>query len=189
MITTERLMIRRVETGDWRDIQEIWKDFSASPYAGYDRRNDTEDEAVAERIGRWTMFSRSLDHQFYAVVLEGRVIGYVAVNYHLHPFREDTDECRYGDYEIGYCFHSDYHGKGYARESISAVLGELKNQGVKRITAGTALKNEPSVRLLEALGFRQTRMERISFHTDDRGDKIWFEGGWYEYAAGLEAEE
>lgn len=53
------------------------------------------------------------------------------------------------------------------------LIEYLKGLGITRFTAGTALKNLPSVRLLKSLGFRQigedryrsikTKMERISF--------------------------
>ena len=56
-------------------------------------------------------------------------------------------------YDLGYCFHSAYQGKGYAWESVSALLEYLASQGAAVFTAGTALDNLPSRRLLERLGF------------------------------------
>lgn len=50
-------------------------------------------------------------------------------------------------YECGYCFHSDYHGKGYARESLVAVLLTLLGDGSDTCIARTVLKNLPSVKL------------------------------------------
>ena len=96
------------------------------------------------------------------------VIGYVAFNK------------RENGYEIGYCFHSNYHGKGYARESISSILDVMKDKGAVTIAAGTALNNTPSVRLLASLGFRQTGTEIVSFYKDAEGNDITFEGGNYE---------
>ena len=83
-------------------------------------------------------------------------------------------------YEIGYCFHSDYHGKGYARESLSALMAYMKDLGAAKLTAGTAINNTPSVRLLTALGFRLTKVEKVSFYKDDAGNDIVFDGGVYE---------
>lgn len=99
--------------------------------------------------------------------LQDSVIGYIALNQ------------RQESYEIGYCFHSDYHGNGYAKESISALL-EMIAQGVSRIVAGTALKNIPSVKLLLSLGFKQVGTEEQSFYQDAEGKAIVFEGGIYE---------
>lgn len=83
-------------------------------------------------------------------------------------------------YEIGYCFHSKYHGKGYAKESISAVLPFLKSIGVSRVTAGTAINNIPSIRLLNSLGFKQIGTEKVSFYKDSNGNDIFFDGGVFE---------
>ena len=167
MIRTERLTIRRVRAGDWKAIQAIWADEAASPYAQYDRPNDLEDAAVSRRIAKWASCAGGWEHLFYAVCLDDTVIGYAAFNQ-----REDG-------YELGYCFHSAYHGKGYAGESLSALIGMLKARGVSCISAGTALKNTPSVRLLLSLGFRQTGTERVSFYRDAEGKAIVFEGGVY----------
>ena len=56
----------------------------------------------------------------------------------------------------------------------------MKAKGFTKITAGTALKNTPSVRLLLSLGFRQTGAETVSFYQDEMGQDIVFEGGRYE---------
>ena len=127
MIQTERLSIRRVCADDWKAIQAIWADAAKSIYAQYDRPNDLDDRSVSRRIETWASFQESKEHLFFAVCLQDAVIGYAV----FHK-REDS-------YEVGYCFHSRYHGKGYARESVAALLDALRDRGVVRITAGTAL--------------------------------------------------
>ena len=108
----------------------------------------------------------SMEHLFFAVCLNEILIGYAA-------FHMREDGC-----EMGYCFHSDYHGKGYARESLSAlILYILMLHPGTAITAGTALENLPSVKLLQALGFCQIGTERVSFYKDADGRDIFFEGG------------
>ena len=152
-LKTSRLLIRSVEERDWRAIREIRIRFAESPYARYDRPFDTGEEAVRQRVARWASLSAcdTQDHLFFSVCLKDTVIGYLALNR-----RADS-------HEIGYCFHTDYHGHGYAGESIGALLAYAKENGIRRITAGTALNNLPSVRLLRALGFRQTGTETVSF--------------------------
>ena len=66
-------------------------------------------------------------------------------------------------YDLGYCFHSAYQGKGYAWESASALLEYLASQGAVVFTAGTALDNLPSRRLLERLGFALVSTEQVAF--------------------------
>ena len=168
MIRTEHLLIRRVKTDDWKAIQTIWADMAKSEYARFDMPNDTDDRSVSERVARWAEFSDSDEHIFCVVCLEDDVIGYVAFN------RRDVG------YETGYCFRSDCHGRGFAKESIGALIEAMKDRGAERITAGTALENTPSVKLLESLGFTLTGTEQVSFYKDEEGRDIFFEGGIFE---------
>ncbi|MGN1202835.1 MAG: GNAT family N-acetyltransferase, partial [Eubacterium sp.] len=65
---------------------------------------------------------------------------------------------------LGYCFHSAYHSNGYAYESINALMKYfVKEYGVTGFTAGTAIENIPSCRLLEKLGFACASTETVSF--------------------------
>lgn len=66
-------------------------------------------------------------------------------------------------YDLGYCFHSDYQGQGYAWESVTALLEYFASQGAAVFTAGTALDNLPSRRLLERLGFALVSTEQVAF--------------------------
>ena len=165
MIKTERLTVRRVKKTDWRAIRDIWADAATSPYARYDRPNDLDEQAVRKRIEIWTFYEDGDEHMFYAVCLKGVVIGYIAFN------------IRQIGYEIGYCFHSAYHGNGYAKESIKALINDMKSRPITRLTARTALENTPSVNLLKSLGFKFSESEKVSFYKDVDGNDIVFDGG------------
>ena len=168
-MNTERLSIRLIEEEDWPGIREIWNDFNASEYVFYDTRKDTAEEAVRPRVARWAAAAREGNgHIFFAVCLKGEMIGFISLNIREHG------------YELGYGFLNRYHGHGYARESISAVLSAIKGPGIEKNYAGTALKNLPSVRLLKSLGFELRGTERLSFHRDPSGNEIWFDGGIFE---------
>lgn len=167
-LKTERLSIRRVEKADWKSIKGIWEDFNLSEYSVYDKARNTDDADVCERISKWAGMAHSMDHMFFAVCLEDVLIGYIAFN-----IREDS-------YELGYCFHSRYFGNGYAKESLKALFNYMKSIGTKKITAGTALNNTPSVALLHSLGFKKTGEERVSFYKDNEEKDIFFDGGIFE---------
>ena len=166
-IHTDRLLIRLVEADDWKDIQQIWKDFAVSPYMQYDVPHNTDESDVRPRIARWADVnaSQNLDHLFFAVCLQDTVIGYAAVNRHE------------SDYELGYAFSAAGQGKGYAKESISAIINHLEQHGITELSAGTAIRNTPSIRLLSALGFQQIGTEQVSFYKDEKGEDLYFEGG------------
>ena len=169
LLQTDRLTVRPVEASDWKAMQAIWLDFSKSPYACFDRPHSTEDADIRPRIERWAQAVQTgLDHLFFSVCLEAQVIGYISAN-----IRPDG-------YELGYCFHSDFQGKGYAFESLLAVIDYLKTLEIRKVIVGTALENTPSVALLSRLGFQLTATEQVSFYKDQKGQAIVFQGGIFE---------
>ena len=167
-LKTERLNIRHIEPDDWKSIKEIWIDFNTSSLSQYDMPHNTDDDDVHERIAKWADASKGTEHIFFAVCLDETVIGFFSFN-----IREDS-------HELGYCFHSKYQGKGYAKESLAALIEYLTTIGIKKLTAGTAINNIPSVSLLKSLGFELTGTEKVSFYKDEHGNDIFFEGGIFE---------
>lgn len=167
-IQTERLTIRRIVADDWKSIKEIWADFNTSAFSQYDKPHSTDDEVVRTQIEKWAAANSSTEHMFFAICLDNTVIGYSA--FHL----------RENGYELGYCFRSAYHGKGYAKESHMALIDSMRELGIKRLTAGTAIHNTPSVSLLKSLGFEQIKTEKVSFYKDTHGKDIVFDGGVFE---------
>ena len=165
LIKTDRLTIRHIMPDDWKSIKEIWVDFNSSTFSQYDMPHNTDDEDVQRRIAKWAGANSGTEHMFFAICLGDTVIGYSAFN-----IREDG-------YEIGYCFHSVYHGKGYAKESHLALFDYLRTLGITKFTAGTAINNIPSVSLLKSLGFELTGKENVSFYKDAQGNDIVFQGG------------
>lgn len=165
LIETDRLTIRHIVEDDWASIKAIRDDFAISSYSQYDIPFSTEESDVRARISRWANANKDIEHMFFAICLDDVVIGYIAFN-----IRED-------DYEIGYCFHSDYYGKGYARESHVALFEYLKGMNITKFVARTALNNLPSVKLLKSLGFELVDTEKVSFYKDEEGKDIFFDGG------------
>ena len=167
-IKTARLTVRHIVADDYKSIKDIWVDFNASALSQYDKPHNTDDADVRARIARWAGLNSGTEHMFFAVCLDDTVIGYVAFN------------IRETGHEIGYCFHSAYHGKGYAKESLSALTRYMRVLGIKRLIAGTALNNTPSVALLKSLGFKLIETEKVSFYKDADGNDVVFDGGVFE---------
>ena len=170
VIKTDRLTIRHIVADDWKSIKEIWVDFNTSALSQYDKPHITDDADVQPRIAKWAAANSGTEHMFFAVCLDDTVIGYIAFN------------IRENGHEIGYCFHSAYHGKGYAKESHLALIDYMRELGIKRLTAGTALNNTPSVVLLKSLGIELIETEKVSFYKDADGNDIVFDGGVFELA-------
>ncbi|GEM_PF-158352 len=77
---------------------------------------------------------------------DNRVIGDVTLN--VYPRA-------HGRAEIGWSFHPDYHGRGYAAEAAREVLAfAFSRPGLRRITTHCDTRNVASYRLMERLGMR-----------------------------------
>lgn len=164
-LTTQRLFIRSLQSSDWQEMGEIFRDFSRSAYAIYDHPMPTREEDVKALTEK---FAQS--HLFYGVFPKegGTMLGYVC----FHRAGETLD--------MGYCFHSSAQGQGFARESCRAMMLYFRDQqGIHSFSAGTAMENHPSRRLLERLGFTCQSTEILSFHKDNQGNPITFAGGNY----------
>jgi RimJ/RimL family protein N-acetyltransferase len=59
-----------------------------------------------------------------------------------------------GDTEIGWHFHPDYWGKGYATEAASAVLAHGFSEGLDLVVAVTAPENLASQKVCTRLGMK-----------------------------------
>lgn len=158
-IETDRLYIRSLLADDWQKLKIIFQDFNSSPYAVYDAPFPATDPEIQKLTANF-----AASGLFFAVLLKGssELIGYVC-------FHNNN-----GSYDLGYCFHSDYQGKGYALEACQELLRFIKlSDNVKEFTAGTALKNIPSCKLLKRLGFTLQETEILSFHKDSTGKELF----------------
>lgn len=125
----------------------------------------TEDETIKASVKR---FAES--ELFFAVFLKESddMIGYICFHKNQRI------------YDLGYCFHSAYHSNGYAYESTKAVLEYcISKHGITHFTAGTAIDNTPSCRLLKKLGFVCTSTQTVSFD-----NTFSFQGGNFELIIG-----
>jgi RimJ/RimL family protein N-acetyltransferase len=141
-IETPRLILRSFTLGDWRPLKELIIGFSASPYAVYDHPWPHADRKIKDVCRRF-----AANEGFWAVCLKGSrdFIGYICL----------TPEQAPGVFNLGYCFHSPYQGRGYAYESCGALVEHaFQTLLAEKIISGTASENIPSCALLNKLGFR-----------------------------------
>lgn len=161
MLKTDRLTIQKLKAQDWERLKEIAADLRKSEYALYDMPLPIEDDKIKSLCEQF-----SASGLWFSVRLADKMIGYIC-------FHQSGTA-----YDLGFCFHSDYHGKGFAFEACSALIKHIANErNVTAFTAGTALKNTPSCKLLNKLGFVLRDSETLSFHKDENGNDITFEGG------------
>ena len=162
-IKTKRLLIRSLQATDWTALKGISEDFKKSEYSIYDMPLPSEDEKIKSLCGQFATTGL-----WFSVMLHEVMFGYIC-------FHEENEI-----FDLGFCFHSDYHGKGYAYESCIAAMEYIaKERKTNIFTAGTALQNTPSCNLLKKLGFILEGTETLSFHKDKNGYDILFEGGHF----------
>lgn len=156
---TARLWIRRFAPEDWRDLHGYLSREEVVRYEPYG--------VFTEEGSRQEAIRRGEDGRFWAVCLKesGKLIG----NLYLAPGEFDT-------WEIGYVFHPQAQGKGYATEAARAALEDVfQNHRAHRVTAMCNPLNEPSWRLLERLGMRREGhlRQNVFFKTDQGGRPLW----------------
>lgn len=159
VMETARARLRKLGPGDEQFVLNVLTDPSFVRNVG-DRGVRTLEEAAAyidERIV--DSYTR---HGFGIWAVERKADGVVLGMSGLVK-REELE-----DVDIGFAFLPEYRGCGYAAESAQAVcqfsFAELRLQ---RLVAITLPDNQPSIALLEKLGFRFERNIRFSDEGDD----------------------
>ena len=172
-LETERLLLRNFKPTDWKDLLEISQEYEQSDMGQYDQ----EYPQTAEGIIKVVKILSSGD-EFAAVILKNqpKVIGLVQ----FQRKKDHVDEVVHG---LGGIFNSKFQGKGYAFEAFKVVLEHLfEDFGIDRCTAGTAVVNKKSRKLIERLGFRETIHKQAHFRKDSDGNPIYFPYVIYEFS-------
>lgn len=164
-LETERLILRPFCDSDGKDLYGYLSREEVVRFEPYPVFSLEEANKEAKK--------RALDPAFVAVCLRdpegpGKLIG------NLWHAADGAPDWR--TWEIGYVFHSDFQGKGYATEAGSRLLEYLFcSLGAERVTAMCDPQNVKSWRLLERLGMRREGhlLHNVFFHRDDEGRPVW----------------
>ena len=138
-MTTARLHLRRPLQSDapaffdmFSDAETCRMDGGYPPYAAMD-------DAFARDFA--SVLATADDRLFLSEAATGRLVGLL----HVMP----------GETEIGFVIHRDFRRRGYAREAVTALLGQLRETGVTRAVATCYAFNDASAALLLRLGFAE----------------------------------
>jgi ribosomal-protein-alanine N-acetyltransferase len=144
-LTTERLHLRGLLESDAPQILTIRSNAEVNKYL--DRAaNTTVDEALSF-IKKIEAIVSNGEGFYWAITLKNKdeLIGTICY------WNLDAADKRA---EIGYELHPDYHGQGFMREAILAVLAfGFNDQHFELVTACPKQGNESSVKLLKKTGF------------------------------------
>lgn len=155
---TERLILRRYQESDLQDLFEYLSDPKVVEFEPYKPMSlDETKENLEWRIGTEEMIALELksSHKMIGNVYMGK--------------RE------FETLELGYVLNRNYWKKGYAAESIKALVRQAFSDGIHRIYAECDPLNHNSWKLLEALGFRREAhfMQNVWFCKDENGKPVW----------------
>jgi RimJ/RimL family protein N-acetyltransferase len=146
-IETKRLLLRRIMAYDAPAMHAMLSDaetmryWSSLPHRSLAETQSWVDAAIAA--------NRRGDGHDFAVLHARRVIGRVAF---------------WSGNEVGFLFHRDVWGRGFAGEALGGLLRYgFEELGFKSARADVDPGNARSLRLLERLGFRQTGGAKQTF--------------------------
>jgi RimJ/RimL family protein N-acetyltransferase len=168
-LRTERLLLRRCREDDLDRLAEI----QALPeVARYMYWEPSTREQVEPMLARWIEATR-LERDDDAVTLaverrgDGQLLGNVTVFLRSLEHRQ---------VEVGYVFHPDASGHGYATEATRALIDlAFDDLDAHRVFARTDARNDPSSALCRRLGMRQEAHFRESeLFKGSWGDELVF---------------
>jgi RimJ/RimL family protein N-acetyltransferase len=148
-ITTERLRLRAFRSDDLDALNSFQSRADVARYLYWGPRSRAESAAaLAKRVHSAEL---QKEGQFIAVAVElaetGQLIGDLNLDYL-------SSEHRSG--EIGFIFHPDFHGQGYAAEAATELLRlGFEDLGLHRIIGRCDGRNTASASLMERLGMRK----------------------------------
>lgn len=148
-IRTDRLLLRLYTEDDLDDVYAIQRRSDVARYLYRGPRNlDEARESLAKKIASNRLRTEGDDLTLAVVLPEtGRVIGDVLLMW-------VSGEHRQG--EIGYVFHPDHGGHGYATEAARVMLRlGFEGLGLHRIAGRLDARNTASAGVLERLGMRR----------------------------------
>jgi RimJ/RimL family protein N-acetyltransferase len=162
-LPTDRLRLRMMSEADVDAVHAYQSRADVCRYLLFEPRDR---RAVAEWVAQHARHA-TLEHDgdYLQLAVErrsdGRVIGDI-----YFTLKKIEHACA----EIGWTFHPDHHGQGYATEAATAALRlGFETIGLHRIVAELDPRNAASIALCHRLGMR----EEAYFV-----DEMWFKGAW-----------
>lgn len=150
-LTTERLVLRPWELSDADFAFAMYSRWDVQRFIGRVPRIMSDRAEAVERIAGW----RAIDRPHAVWAVEHRDTGNLVGTLLLKSIPASGDSAPpqpSGDTEIGWHFHPDHWGMGYASEAAAAALSYAFECGVPKVVAVTSPDNRPSQKVCERIG-------------------------------------
>ncbi len=145
MIQTIRCELTSLRSDDLECVVRLYTDVEVRRFLG----GPASEEAIRSAFSVLIDPSTAVQHWAIRLRHNGAFVGVVS----LGPHHDGVDT------EISYQLLPEWWGRGYAKETVQAVVDyALDSLGLPRVIAETQTANAASCRLLEQLGMRLERM-------------------------------
>lgn len=148
-IQTARLILRPFVATDLDDLFAYHSRPDVAQFLYWNARSRTETEhVIAQRMAPTSLMQDGARIVLAVLLPElNKVIGDVSLTLHSQAHRQG---------EIGFVFHPDYKGQGYATEATQALLAfGFTTWNLHRICGRCDARNTASYKLMERLGMRR----------------------------------
>ncbi len=147
-LRTERLILRDFEEADWEAVHIYACDPEVLRYMTWGSNSEDDTRAfIARKLEGQRQEPRTTYDLAVVLASEARLIGSCG----LVVSRPET-----GQGWIGYCYHRDYWGRGFATEAARVIVDfGFEELGMHRIFATCDVENVGSARVMEKLGMRR----------------------------------
>ena len=159
------LILKKISTSDHSFIQKMFADSEIKKYYVVSKKTQLD---YSNFIKDW-LNDMTVEAGFCWVIIKkgkglfsfNKPCGFIAFEF------KDVSRKKVS---ISYAVNSKFRKQGIAYKSISLILNELQKLGVESIEADIDITNLSSEKLVEKLGFRQTRIGLIDKEMSNAGD-------------------
>lgn len=163
-LNTERLVLRKIQESDYEDIFKCWtSDYEVSKYVTWEPHKSSEQ--TKKLVNYWISdYDNKYTYRWLVVSKEtGKVMGMIDVI---------DKNIQYMTAEVGYCFGSEYWGKGYATEALKEVIKYLHSENFPTVYAQHFVSNIASGKVMKKAGmeYEATLKSRVINNDGKRED-------------------